>query len=111
MDIMQAVGALYAAGIDCGLESFQGYGITAWVVDDRNRRIERRFRVDELAAVSEWLCAEGGRQGSFERAYRAHARDLLAELTSESRKDAKRVEVRDRELRRSDSAAVDGTHF
>lgn len=108
---MQTIGALYAAGIDCGLESFQGYGVTAWVVDDHNRRIERRFRVDELEAVSDWLRDEGGRQGSFERAYSAHARDLLADLTNGTRKDAKRVEIGDRVSRRSDSMSADGVNF
>jgi hypothetical protein len=111
MDITQAIGALYAAGIDCGLETFQGHGVTAWVVDDHNRRVERRFHADELPALAEWLCSEGGRQGTFERAYSAHARDLLAELTSGTRKSAKRVEVGDRASRRGDSSPVDGTHF
>ena len=108
MNVMQVVNALYAAGIDCGLESFQGYGVTAWVVDGRNHRIERRFRVDELESVADWLREEGGRQGSFERAYSAHTRDLLAEL-SNGRKEAKRVEPGERASRRVD--AVDGTHF
>lgn len=96
--MIQAIHDLYHAGIDCGVESLQGLGVLAWVVDPANRRIEKTFALTDLGAISEWLVAEAARQ----RAITSDAKsphDLLAELTNVRRKDARRVTADERRRR------------
>jgi hypothetical protein len=101
MNIIQVIGELYRSDIDCGLESYRGFGVTAWIVDEHNRRIERHFEANELDAISEWLQVEAARQHSFayDLARGAVAHYLLAELADSPRKAPKQVTHRDREER------------
>jgi hypothetical protein len=107
--VNEVIKALYQRHIDCGVESLQGMGLTAWVVDDRNHRIERSFAIDELSSVGDWLRAEASRlYGSAEYVDNTHV--LLAELADSERKDAKRVNVAERQRRHAADGRVDGTH-
>jgi hypothetical protein len=107
--MFDAIRELYQAGIDCGVESFQGCGVTAWIVDVGNRRVEKSFGLDELAAIPEWFVSEAISQRLPHRDLgdsRA-PRDLLAELTNARRKDARRVSADERHQRRGNSEDQD----
>lgn len=97
--MIQAIHDLYHAGIDCGVESYQGSGILAWVVDPANKRIEKTFALTDLDAISEWLVAEAARQRAITSDDTRSPRDLLAELTNVRRKDARRVTADERRRR------------
>ena len=100
--MFDAIRELYHAGIDCGVESFQGIGVTAWIVDAGNRRIERSFALDELGAIPEWFVSEAISQRLPNRDLRdpRAPRDLLADLANARRKDARRVSANERHQRR-----------
>jgi hypothetical protein len=93
MNIERVIRELYCLHIDCGLESYQGVGVTAWVVDERNSRVERQFEVDDLDSVAEWLLSEASRQAEsrtdLPNTTTVHA--LLSELSAGQRKDPKKV--------------------
>lgn len=98
--IIQAVRELYDAGVDCGIESFQGSGVVAWVVDAGNRRVEKTFGIQELESVSDWLVTEAARQRVKPHSDLRSPRDLLAELATARRRDTKRVTADERRERR-----------
>ncbi|MET0986835.1 MAG: hypothetical protein ABW034_15670 [Steroidobacteraceae bacterium] len=101
MDIIQVVQELYRLRIDCGLETYQGSGVTAWVVNERNSRVEKQFHIDDLETAAEWLLTEASRQrepsNSLEHDPHVHA--LLAELANSYRKDPKKVSPGQRDNR------------
>lgn len=92
MRVLEAFAKLYQRGIDCGLESFQGNGATAWVVDTHNRRIEKRFDLEQLSDVPDWLVSTAAALNATDEGL-SNAHDLLAELAASPRKDPKRVEL------------------
>lgn len=98
MRVLEALAKLYQRGIDCGLESFQGNGATAWVVDARNRRVEKRFEMDRLNDIPDWLVSTAAALNAAEDGL-SNAHDLLAELASSPRKNPKRVEPDRRQTR------------
>jgi hypothetical protein len=102
MTIDHVIHELYSSGVDCGLESFQARGLTAWIVNQRNRRIEREFAVDDLGAVAQWLRTEAAREIADRegRTPNVAAHSMLAELANSPRKDAKRVSYFDRTARK-----------
>lgn len=104
LPMIESIRELYGAGVDCGVESFQGEGVLAWVVDAGNRRVEKRFAIHELEAVSEWLFTEAARQRETPSGTQT-PRDLLAELANARRKDSKRVSVDERHERHRPAAA------
>jgi hypothetical protein len=95
MRVLEAIARLYGRGIDCGLESFQGNGATAWVVDSRNRRIEKRFELERLDEIPDWLVSTAAALNAADDGL-SNAHDLLAELAASPRKNPKRVETGDR---------------
>jgi hypothetical protein len=100
MNITQVIGELYRCHIDCGLESYCGYGFFAWVVDQHNRRIEKHFAADELDSIAEWLQAEVSRQrSSEERPQDSNTHHVLAELAGSERRGPKRVSHEERNER------------
>src|SRR5687767_10393381 len=101
MHVPQVIAELYQRGVDCGLESFGGVGVLAWVVDKRNRRIEQRFDIDHLDSIAEWLLAAASRELEAREgsAHEGNARSLLAELSGAKRKDAKQVTYHERRRR------------
>jgi len=107
MNLNDAMARLYEAAIDCGVESYRGAGVIGWVVDARNRRIERHFAIDELDALGEWLCNEAVRQRNDDG---SGTRSLLHELVGSRRKDPKRVTHSERDERKRDISEVDGTN-
>jgi hypothetical protein len=102
MSLDPVISELYQAGIDCGLESFQGRGVTAWIVNERNRRVEKEFSADDLHAIAEWLRLEATQELAKRNGQTpgASAHSMLAELANSQRKDAKRVSYFDRTARR-----------
>jgi len=107
MNLNDVIAQLYAAAVDCGVESYRGAGVVGWVVDGHNRRVERHFRIDELDAVGEWLWHEALRQQEGDT---GGTRSLLEELVGSRRKDPKRVTHSDRNERKRDPGQVDGTN-
>ena len=92
MNIAEAMQTVYRSRLDCGLESYQGVGFVAWIVDEGNRRMERHFAVDALDEAGEWLLAEAAmRTNADEDSERTKPRSLLAELANSERKDPKRA--------------------
>ena len=102
MTIDHVLEELYRSGVDCGLESFQGRGVTAWIVNERNRRIEKEFDIDDLSAIAAWLRLEAAQEIAKRegRTPNVSAHSMLAELANSQRKDAKRVSYFDRTARR-----------
>jgi hypothetical protein len=90
-NLLDVISEIYASGIDCGLETYRGRGITAWVVNDRNRRVERRFAIDDAQGIAEWLQREAGSQRIVRHAHGGGARALLGELAGSERKGPKQV--------------------
>jgi hypothetical protein len=109
MNIIQVIGALYRSDIDCGLESYRGSGVTAWVVDQRNHRSEKLFQVNELEHIAEWLLVHASDRYSTSDDLRQNANphDMLAALACSDRRGPKRVERQERDRRSTDAA--DGT--
>lgn len=100
--MIQSIRELYQAGVDCGVESFQGAGVLAWVVDGGNRRVEKTFAIQELDEVSDWLITEAARQRTTPTSSTATPHELLADLANARRKDSKRVSVDERHERHRD---------
>ena len=102
MTINQVLEELYSAGVDCGLESFQGRGVTAWIVNERNRRVEKEFAANDLNALARWLRSEADRELAIRAGRKPDTvtHSMLAELANSERKDAKRVSYFDRTARR-----------
>jgi hypothetical protein len=102
MTINQVLEELYSAGVDCGLESFQGRGVTAWIVNERNRRVEKEFAANDLDALARWLRSEADRELAMRAGHKPDnvTHSMLAELANSERKDAKRVSYFDRTARR-----------
>ena len=99
--IVDVITELYSKGIDCGVESYRGFGITAWIVDERNRRIERGFEIQQADAIPEWLRQEAAVQLSgVDHRHEPDTLSLLAELMEGARKDPKQVSSRERDQRR-----------
>lgn len=103
MSLSHAIAELYRRQIDCGIESYQGTGVIAWVVDERNRRLEKIFDVECLEAVGDWLLEEPRRR---EHSEGKHVHEMLGELANSQRKDPKRVDER----RRTNTATGRRTH-
>jgi len=99
--MIEAIRELFAAGVDCGVESYQGVGVLAWIVTPGQRRMERCFALSELETINEWLLAEAVGSKSAELGLDANRnpRDLLAELAESRRKDPRRVSIEDRHER------------
>jgi hypothetical protein len=101
MRITQIIAELYGRGVDCGLETYQGAGVLAWIVDESNRRKEACFAVDQLDSIPEWLLAAASREvearEGFTHEETAHV--LLAELAGVARKEAKQISVHERKRR------------
>lgn len=103
--MIQTIRDLYEAGVDCGLESFQGSGVLAWVVDPRNRRVEKTFALPDLEAIAEWLLVEAARQRTTSESDTQSPHDLLAELANVRRKNARRVTADERRRRLDEQAS------
>jgi hypothetical protein len=110
MSLTDVIVELYKRKIDCGLESFQGVGLTAWVVNDRNRRVERTFDLEDADSIEEWLLSEAAGQCRTRATDHVKPLELLAELASSRRKRPKQVTQDEREQRRNAPIQNDGTH-
>ena len=99
--MFDAMRKLYHAGVDCGMESFQGSGFVAWIVDAQNHRLEKHFAIEELEKIPGWLFAEAIhlRYPSADDIKRT-PRDPLAELAISHRKDPRRITPQEREEHR-----------
>ena len=107
MNLEQVIGELYLRGIDGGLESYRGGGIAAWVVNDRNQRIEKSFAISALDAVAQWLHAEASRQRESKGLPKGEpdVHRLLAELGESARKGPRRVNERTDRRKHASSGA------
>ena len=90
--MFDAMRELFRAGVDCGVESYQGTGFVAWIVDPQNRRCEKCFAPGDLEAIPGWMFSEAMRLhypnvDEIERT----PRHLLDELAHSSRKPPRRV--------------------
>ena len=92
MSPSQAISELYRRSVDCGLESYQGIGVIAWFVDERNRRVEKTFSVEALEQIGDWWLEKLA--SSDAGSERGVAHEMLAGLASCPRKDPQRVEGR-----------------
>ena len=112
MGITDVIAELYRRGIDCGIESFRGTGLLAWVVDERNRRVERHFDIDQLQSVDEWLMSEAARQYESQNELQRDTttRSVLEELAGSERKDPKRITSRERYGRDAPGVQERGAH-
>ena len=101
--MLEAIQRLYAAGVDCGVESYQGVGVLAWIVAPGHRRLERCFAVSELDEIGEWLLAEAvaGRSKDVGPSATRTPREILAELADSRRKDPRRISVDERDARQA----------
>ena len=110
--MLEAIQQLYAAGVDCGVESYQGVGVLAWIVVPGHRRLERCFAVSEVDAIGDWLLAEAVASNSAEVGPIAARgpREILAGLAESRRKGPHRVSVDQRQARLTprDIAVADG---
>ena len=99
--MIEAIRELFAAGVDCGVESYQGVGVLAWIVTPGQRRLERCFAVSELETIDEWLVAEAAGIKSVELGTNAQRspRELLAEVAESRRRDPRRVSIEERHAR------------
>jgi hypothetical protein len=98
--MIEVLHQLYAHGIDCGLETYQGFGLVAWIVDAQNRRREKYFEVDDLDSVAQWLLS----QACERRELQPH--DLLSELARSARKPSKQVSTNERRERNASAPAA-----
>jgi hypothetical protein len=106
--MFDAMRKLYHAGVDCGLETFQGAGVIAWIVDGTNHRLEKQFTIEELDTIPGWFFAEAIRlHYSNPEAIERTPRDLLSELASGARKEPRRVSPHERDERRGLGGATD----
>ena len=99
--MIEAIRDLYAAGVDCGVESYQGVGVLAWIVAPGQRRQERCFGLSELEAINEWLLIEAVGNKSVELGANPmqSPRELLAELAESRRRDPRRISIEERHER------------
>ena len=99
--MLEAIQQLYAAGVDCGVESYQGVGVLAWIVAPGHRRLERCFAVSELDGIGDWLLAESVASKSTEVGPIAtrSPREILAELAESRRKGPHRISIDERHQR------------
>jgi hypothetical protein len=99
--MLEAIQQLYAAGVDCGVESYQGVGVLAWIVAPGQRRLERCFAVSELEGIGDWLVMEavGNRSTEVGPITTRAPRDILAELAEGRRKDPHKVSIDERHAR------------
>jgi len=101
MSIDQVVRTLYECNIDCGVETYSGTGVTAWIVDAHNRRVEQHFGIDQLDALPAWLAAEAQRlHKPYEAAERQRVHSLLEDLALHERKPAIRISPEERDAKR-----------
>ena len=89
-NLLHVITELYGSDIDCGLESLHGHGLIAWVVNDSNRRVEKRYDAREADAIAEWLVREAASQRAGRSRDSANTRGLLAELAGSQRKGRSR---------------------
>jgi hypothetical protein len=101
MSIDLVVRTLYDCNIDCGMETYSGSGVTAWVVDAHNRRSERHFDIEHLDALPAWLASEAQRlYEPCEPAERRRVHSMLDDLALRERKPAVRVSAEQRDAKR-----------
>ena len=102
MNIDQVIQELYRSNIDCGVETFFGSGVTAWVVDANNRRLEKQFAVDDFASIAAWLLSESvSVRQRADRNAGSNVGSLVGELGGSVRKPAVRVSAHERDARRN----------
>jgi hypothetical protein len=99
--MLEAIQQLYAAGVDCGVESYQGIGVVAWIVAPGQRRLERSFSMTDLGGIADWLLAEAVSSRSEDVGSHENRapREILAELAESRRKGPRRVSIDERHAR------------
>lgn len=111
MSLANFISGLYVAGVDCGLETYRGSGVTVWIVYPGNHRVSRDFRLDEFDEIEEWLLSEAAVIVNSRLEQHESHQAILEALSKSKRRDPKRVSAEERLARhRSAAAPADGTH-